>query len=91
MVNSVVSVQQTAIKTKGEPNQEHSGIDQTNESDSAVELLVSLRNMDKKTPTIAEPMKQKASQQPSTPNQVILYNYILVPCVPAFTLPRLLV
>ena len=91
VVDFAAPINQTVLRNQDEARQEHSNSVRTSESDSAVDLLVSLRNMDKRTPSIVEPMKQKPFQQPNTPNQVILYNCILVPCVPAFTLPRYLV
>ena len=61
----------------------------SHESDSAVELLVSLRNMDQRNPSAEVSTAGVPLQQPNTPNQVILSNYILVPCIPTFTLTRL--
>lgn len=87
-VDSAIPLNQAVLEIRDEPRQKYSDNSRNRESDSAVDLLVSLRNMDKRT-TVEEPMKLSSIQQPNTPNQVIFYNYILVPCVPAFTLSRL--
>ena len=88
LVESAIPINQAVLQFQEGPVQQHSGVSSNRESDSAVNLLVSLRNMDQRTP-VEESMKQNPSQQPNTPNQVILYNYILVPFVPPFTFTRL--